>query len=223
MQHILTFLEQLEAHNTTERMHTHQPEYKQTKETLLHTAQTLIDQISIFDPTLGELYPQETIFRLAKDTRFSKDKSPYKTNMGIVIAPGGKKSIFPCYYLHLQPGNRSFLAWWVYHPEPDIQTVLRDHLLLNRTYLEHIISETHFLDTRGTIHGDAYKKIPRDYPLDHPAGDLFKQKDWLVTHPLSDNDILAPNFLEKTIQKFRLLTPYNQWLHSGILTHLHNT
>ena len=110
MHQILSFLEQLEAHNTTERMHAHQPEYKAAKQTLLSTAQFLIDQISTFDTTIGELYPPETIFRLAKDTRFSKDKSPYKTNMGIVIAPGGKKSIFPCYYLHLQPGNRSFLA-----------------------------------------------------------------------------------------------------------------
>jgi len=96
MHQILSFLEELEAHNTTERMHAHQPAYKAAKEKLLAVSQICIDKINTFDATIGELYPPETVFRLAKDTRFSKDKSPYKTNMGIVIAPGGKKSIFPC-------------------------------------------------------------------------------------------------------------------------------
>lgn len=72
------------------------------------------------------------------------------------------------------------------------------------------------------MHGDAYKKIPRGYPLDHPAGDLFKQKDRLVDRPLSDDEINAKDFLEKTIAQFCILTPFNNRLHEAIMSMLKN-
>lgn len=160
MKHLLNFLEQLEAHNTTERMHAHQPAYKQAKQTLTTLAQTCIDQIKTFDSTLGEIYPPETIFRLARDSRFSKDKSPYKTNMGIVIAPGGKKSIFPCYYIHLQPGNHSFLAAGLYRPEPNVQKAIRNRLVTHWKEFNDILSAKSFTTTRGEIEGESYKRVP---------------------------------------------------------------
>lgn len=216
MHTLLTFLEQLSAHNTTTWMHANQPAYQEAKQTLLAMAQTLINQIGAFDTTLGELYPAETVFRLAKDTRFSKDKSPYKTNFGIVIAPWGKKSIFPCYYVHLQPGNHSFLAAGLYRPESRIQKAVRDHLIHQRAKFHDIITQDVFVSTRWSIEGDAYKKMPPWYPADHPATDLIKQKDWLIHIPLSDKDVSSSSFLDKTIHSFAIACPFNQRLHEAI-------
>lgn len=222
MHTILSFLEQLEAHNTVERMHAHQPEYKAAKATLEQLAQTMIDQISSFDSTIGELYPAETIFRLAKDTRFSKDKSPYKTNMGIVIAPGGKKSIFPCYYIHLQPGNRSFLACGLYHPETKVQKAVRDHLVTDRKTFKTILESIAKNWQRWPLEWAQYKKVPAWFPKDHPASELLKHKDRLITTPLLDKDVLTESFVADTIKIFRIITPFNQWLHVAITTMIKN-
>lgn len=216
MHQILSFLEQLEAHNTVERMHAHQPEYKAAKTALEQLSQTMINQISAFDSTLGELYPAETIFRLAKDTRFSKDKSPYKTNMGIVIAPGGKKSIFPCYYIHLQPGNRSFLACGLYRPEPNVQKAVRDHLVVDRQGFEKILTTIVKTGQRWPLEGDQYKRVPAWYDKEHPATELIKHKDRLMHAPLLDKEIIDYWFTQQTIDMFKTICPFNQWLHTAI-------
>jgi uncharacterized protein (TIGR02453 family) len=148
MHSILSFLETLEANNTTERMHAHQPEYKTAKQAALDLAQYAIDQITLFDNSIDAIEPKETLFRQAKDIRFSKDKSPYKTNMGIVIAPGGKKSIFPCYYIHLQPGNRSFLAGGLHCPEANVQHAIREYLSTKHQSFTTIITNEHFKTIR---------------------------------------------------------------------------
>lgn len=223
MHAILSFLEQLEAHNTVERMHAHQPEYKAAKTALEQLAQTVIDQISTFDSTLGELYPAETIFRLAKDTRFSKDKSPYKTNMGIVIAPGGKKSIFPCYYIHLQPGNRSFLACWLYRPEPNVQKAVRDRLVIDRKTFESILASIAKTEQRWPLEGEQYKKAPVWYQKDHPAVELIKHKDRLMHAPLLDKEIMDPSFINETIARFHTIHPFNQRLHQSIVNMIKNS
>lgn len=215
MQQLLAFLEQLEANNSTERMHAHQPAYKQAKQTLLTLAQRYIDAISTFDHTLGELFPQETIFRLARDSRFSKDKSPYKTNMGIVIAPWGKKSIFPCYYIHLQPGNRSFLAAGLYHPEPKIQQRVRNHLVTHRSSFNQILGS--FPWERWPIEGGAYKKVPSWYDPTHPGIAYIKQKDRITHLPLTDKQVLSPWREEQTKKHFQFIFPLNQRLHSALL------
>jgi uncharacterized protein (TIGR02453 family) len=217
MHAILSFLEQLEAHNTVERMHAHQPEYKTAKTTLEQLAQTMIDQISSFDRTIGELYPAETIFRLAKDTRFSKDKSPYKTNMGIVIAPWGKKSIFPCYYIHLQPGNRSFLACWLYRPESNVQKAVRDRLVTDRQGFEKILTAIAKTWLRWPLEGDNYKRVPAWYDKEHPASELIKYKDRLITTPLLDKQINDPSFINETISCFHTIYLFNEWLHNAII------
>lgn len=217
MHSILSFLEQLEAHNTVERMHAHQPEYKAAKTALEQLSQTMINQISAFDSTIGELYPAETIFRLAKDTRFSKDKSPYKTNMGIVIAPGGKKSIFPCYYIHLQPGNRSFLACWLYRPEPNVQKAVRDRLVSDWNSFETILKSIEKTEQRWPLEGDQYKRVPAWYEKDHPASELIKHKDRLITTPLLDKKINDTSFIDETISCFHTIYPFNERLHQAII------
>jgi uncharacterized protein (TIGR02453 family) len=222
MHAILSFLEQLEAHNTVERMHAHQPEYKAAKTALEQLSQTMINQISVFDSTIGELYPAETIFRLAKDTRFSKDKSPYKTNMGIVIAPGGKKSIFPCYYIHLQPGNRSFLACWLYRPESNVQKAVRDRLVTERQGFEKILTTIAKTWQRWPLEGDHYKRVPAWYDKEHPASEILKHKDWLLHAPLLDKDVTDQWFTQKTIDSFKTITPFNQRLHAAINTMIIN-
>lgn len=222
MHAILSFLEQLEAHNTVERMHAHQPEYKAAKGTLEQLSQTMIDQISAFDSTIGELYPAETIFRLAKDTRFSKNKSPYKTNMGIVIAPWGKKSIFPCYYIHLQPGNRSFLACGLYHPEPNVQKAVRERLVADRKWFDTILQAVGKTGKRWPLEWNCYKKVPAWFDKEHPASEILKHKDWLLHAPLLDTAILDNWFAQKTVALFNIICPFNQWFWTAIKDMMRN-
>ena len=125
MKKILDFLETLEVNNTREWFHGHQEEYAAVRKQVLALAQTLIDEISTFFELPYDMKPGDCIFRINRDTRFSKDKTPYKINFGIEISQNGKRHGAPCFYLHIQPGNNSFLAGGLYMPDSKITEVIR--------------------------------------------------------------------------------------------------
>jgi uncharacterized protein (DUF2461 family) len=70
----------------------------------------VLEEAKVLNPILEDLELRDCIYRFNKDIRFSKDKKPYKENFGGILAYGGKKSWYPCFYFHLQPGNKSFIA-----------------------------------------------------------------------------------------------------------------
>jgi uncharacterized protein (TIGR02453 family) len=142
--------------------------------------------------------------------------------MGIVIAPWGKKSIFPCYYIHLQPGNRSFLACWLYRPEPNVQKAIRDRLVTDRQWFERILTTIAKTGQRWPLEGDHYKRVPAWYDKEHPASELLKHKDWLLHAPLLDKDVLDEWFAEKTVSLFNTICPFNQRLWAAIKDMMRN-
>ena len=111
----LSFLKKLSKNNNKEWFDKNRSVYEEAKAEVKFLIKDVIDRITEFDSTIAQLEPKDCMFRINRDIRFAKDKTPYKTNMGFMIAPGGKKSIKSCYYVHIEPGN-CFIAGGIWVP-----------------------------------------------------------------------------------------------------------
>ncbi len=212
MKPILSFLADLSQNNTREWMQAQKATYDEAKTIFEAFVTELLLESKIFDPSLDGLTPKDCIFRLHRDVRFSKDKSPYKTHFGAVLVEGGRKSPLPCYYLHLEPSN-SFLAGGVHQPEPALLKKLREEVDYNGAELSKIIDDSSFkaffegLDTQHKT-----STVPRGYDKNHPYAEWLKLKSWTVTHQLKDNDLSKKDLAKQVANGFRTMKPFNDWL-----------
>ena len=141
MKEVIDFFRRLHDDNTREWFDAHRAEWTRVKGRFADFTGQLIEGISSFDPTVRGLRPQDCTYRIARDTRFSNDKSPYKTHIGAYIAPKGKKSGFAGYYFHIEPCADSLvgcnlLSAGLYCPEPTVLRSVREEILDNGAEIE---------------------------------------------------------------------------------------
>ena len=124
MKSIILFLEALAKNNNRDWFNTNKKVYQESLESFRNFAADMLAGIVQFDPSLGDIEAKDTIFRIYKDVRFSKDKSPYKTHFGCWMAKGGRKSTDAGYYFHFEPGN-TFMAAGVWMPPKEQLDLIR--------------------------------------------------------------------------------------------------
>src|SRR5258707_9314496 len=130
MNHILTFLRSLSKNNNREWFEKNKTTYLQAKDAFDQFLETLLEELTKFEDGLAGLNPRKLGFRIYRDVRFSKDKRPYKINMGAGFSPGGKMMQEPGYYIHIEPG-KSFIAGGMYMPEPENLSKIRQEIDYN--------------------------------------------------------------------------------------------
>ncbi|WPP52194.1 DUF2461 domain-containing protein [Catalinimonas niigatensis] len=216
LQLVFSFLEELAQNNNKEWMDAHRKRYEQAKDEFKDLVTHLLGELSIIDEGLMGLTPKDCIFRVNRDIRFSKDKSPYKNNFGTHMSEGGKKSPNAGYYLHLQPNGESFIGGGMYHPDTDILSKVRQEIDYNASELKKIVSEADFTKYYGSIQGDQLKKAPKGYEADHPNIELLKLKDFIVIHKLSDEEVMHEHFKDRAIAMFKAMTPFVHYLNVAI-------
>ncbi|HEX7555351.1 MAG TPA: DUF2461 domain-containing protein, partial [Leptolinea sp.] len=155
--------------------------------------------------------PKDCIFRLNRDLRFTKDKTPYKPYMSAYIAPGGKKSRRLGYYVHLEPGN-SMLAGGLYDPDPQQLNAWRESVDHDPSLIRKIIAGDQFIQYFGQISGDRLKTIPRGYSKDHPDADLLQLKSITVVRKITDAQVTTKNFFEDSLDTFKAMKPFLEYL-----------
>lgn len=156
------------------------------------------------------------IFRIYKDVRFSKDKSPYKTNFGVAFSRK-KPELRGGYYIHIAP-NQSFVGGGFWAPEKEDMYRFRKELEMDDTPIRSIITEPTFQEYFKTIQGDdAVKIAPKGFDKNHPAMDLIKKKQWVVMRPFTDEQVMNESFLTETIKTFLAMRPWFDYM-SDVLT-----
>lgn len=178
----------------------------------------LLIQIAGFDPSIGHHSAKDCIFRIYRDVRFSKDKSPYKTHLGAHITAAAKKSEIHSragYYIHIGPGE-SMLAGGAYMPQGPWLKGIRNELAHNADDFRKIINSENFKKYFGTIEGEKLKTAPRDFPKDHPEIELLKYKSFLATHRLKDAEVTSQGFLKRATDTFKALYPFDQFLNDAL-------
>lgn len=212
---VVEFLQALKENNNRDWFNDHKMEYEAARKEVEQLVDFLIHEIGEFDSIFGNVTAKETLFRIYRDIRFSKDKTPYKTSMGSYIAPSGRKSMYAGYYLHIEPGN-SFLAGGAYRPPADKLKLIRTEIVYNsRSFLQLIQSED-FIKNFDRLQGAQLKRPPVGFPADFEHMDLLKYKDFTVFHPVDDASLMLPGFPEKAIQLFKKMKPLNDFLNHAM-------
>jgi uncharacterized protein (TIGR02453 family) len=213
---IIPFLRELSQNNHREWFETHRKEYELAKTELLELVSGLIGEIATFDQTIQHLDPKKCIFRINRDVRFSKDKSPYKQYMSAFFSKDGKSSQFGGYYIHFEPEN-CFVGGGVYSPPPEVQQAIRREIYFNSTEFVDIIERESFKKTFGTLQYDKYFRVPKGFPADFEFGELLKYKHYVASCPLPDNIVQNSDIQQFAVGIFKKLYPLNQFLNCAIM------
>ncbi len=197
-------------------MDAHRNRYQTARQHFIDLVGHILGELSIDDESLRGLNPKDCIFRINRDIRFSKNKSPYKNNFGAAMAEGGKKTDQALYYLHLQPNDESFIAGGIYQPPSPVLAKVRQEIDYNASELKAITDVPEFKQNFGAIQGDALKRAPKGYDPDHPNIELLKLKSYLVMRKLTDNEVTNKQFPAQAATVFQSMQPFLNYLNVAV-------
>jgi uncharacterized protein (TIGR02453 family) len=204
----LDFLKKLKKNNKKEWFDKNRSSYDVAKENIETYIQDVLVKMAKFEPAVSSLVARKCMFRINRDIRFSNDKSPYKTNFGASINPGGKMSGSPGYYIHLEPGH-SFLAGGIYMPEAPILAAVRQEIDYDLKGFNAILNNKNFKKTFGGLSAEgSLVRPPKGYEESNPAIVHLKNKHFIVVQNLPDTVVLSKNLLKTTISTFETMAPF---------------
>ena len=215
MKDILTFLTLLKENNNREWFNDNKYLYENAKGKFEGFVNILIPKIKEFDNEIDVTSAKECTYRIYRDVRFSKNKEPYKPNMGAYISKGGKKSKYAGYYFHIET-NASFAGGGIYRPQPKILKAVRNNIFEDASKIKDLISKKEFKETFPEMYGEKLKTAPRGFPKDFQDIDLLNYKSYVVVKNLTNQEILSKTVLDDLIKVFKTQKPFNDYLNSII-------
>ena len=214
---IFHYLQELSENNNREWYHLHKAEYKEANAQFEALIQELIFELGKQDESVLHLVPKDLTFKLVRDTRFSRDKSPYNPSFRAHIGPMGKLPVPVGYYLMIKPGNGSFLGGGLFADMfKDATAKVRDYITKNPGQWEEIIRDEEFRNY-FTVQGTALKNVPAGYDKEHPQAEFLKYKSWYLEYPVDDESLLnIETFLPQMIKIFEAMKPFNDYLNKAL-------
>ncbi|WP_294265690.1 DUF2461 domain-containing protein [Chryseobacterium endophyticum] len=213
---VFGFLKKLSQNNNREWFSEHKNLYVESQQNVIAFLESIITKMSGFDEELAKIDAKKALFRIYRDTRFSKDKIPYKTNFGASLGMG-KGSQKGGYYLHLEPG-KSFIAGGIYMPESSVLKELRKEISLYSEEFLAIINNNDFKKHFPEMdQEDKLKKIPQGFEKDDPMAEYLKLKNFIVVYDLKDEEVLDKNAVKNLTNIFKLMKPLNDFLNAPLM------
>lgn len=217
VEHILKFLKDLSRHNDREWFEKNKSRYVEAKAGFEEVVANVLGELVKFDGGLAGLNPKKLPFRIYRDVRFSKDKRPYKTNMGAGFSPNGRLVQEPGYYLHFEPGNKSFVAGGIYQPDAENLAKVRQEIDYNAKDLRRIVTAKKFRKLFTDFDDfDKLKTAPKGYPKDHPEIEWLKLKSFIVSTPFTDKEVADKKFTTRVAGVCREIKPLNDFIREAI-------
>lgn len=204
----LHFLKSLKKNNNKDWFNQNREKYTAAKTDFENFITILLQEMVSFDPDLKDLEVKNCMFRINRDVRFSKDKTPYKANMSAYFNKGGKKSVYAGYYFHLQPGGNSFAGGGLWTPAAIELKKLRQEIDYCFPEFTQILNSPAFKMNYGELEKDQLLvNVPRGYSKENPAADLLKLKSFVASKNISDKALLLPDLPHEIAEAFKVLTP----------------
>ncbi|OWK97903.1 TIGR02453 family protein [Kaistella haifensis DSM 19056] len=212
----LHFLKNLSKNNNREWFTENKDQYIAAHQNVLNMVENLIEKIGAFDEEIMKIDAKKSLYRIYRDVRFSKDKSPYKTNFGAGLGMG-KGNKISGYYLHIEPG-KSFLAGGVYQPEPSVLKEIRKEISMNAKEFQEILQQDDFRNNfRGLSVEGKLQRVPNGFDKDDPMAEFLKLKNLIVVHPISDDALMQENATKNMAKIFQSMKPLNDFLSAPFL------
>lgn len=209
---LLEYLRDLSANNNREWFADNKSTYQNALDDFKGFTTELVNQMSFHDEIEGG---KAKVYRIYRDVRFSKDKTPYKRNFSAAMQREGKLRRGE-YYLHLEPGA-SMIGGGFWKPEKEDLLRIRKDIASDDQEMRRIIADPTFKELFGTLNGEKLKTAPRDFPKDHPAVDLLRYKSFILIRNFTDAEVLADNFLEEAVRTFKGMRPFLDYM-TDVLT-----
>lgn len=219
MREVVDFLRRLHDHNNRSWFEAHKAEWLQLQERVHIFAEGLIEGIAAFDPAVRGLSVKDCTYRIYRDIRFSPDKSPYKTWLGIFIAPHGKKAGYAGYYFHLE-GDPSdglteghLLFAGLHLPHPTVLRSVREEILDNGAEFEENIRRAKGFELDRS---EMLRRTPAGFPTGTAVDEWLRLKEVALCRTFGDDFLCGGDLLERTLAEFRKTTPFVQQLNRAV-------
>ncbi len=209
-----TFFNKLKKNNNREWFTEHKSEFKAVEAEVKSAYSELNDMLNTHD-----VIDKMKIFRIYRDVRFSKDKTPYKTHFGGSYHRK-KPELRGGYYLHIAPGNESFIATGFWEPNKDDLYRIRKEFEMDDSEIRSIINDKAFKSIWGDFVGDELKTAPKGFDKEHPAIDLIRRKQYIFTKNYTDRQVLDKDFLNEVNTAFVAIRPYFDYMSDVLTTNL---
>lgn len=213
LQLVLGFLSGLKENNNKPWFEAHRSDYQNARQVFERFIDALIDQFRVSDHLAG-LSARDCIPRIYRDIRFSRDKSPYKTNLGAMIAPGGWNAGSQGYYVSIEPHGLSIVAGGLHNPSPDQLELFRQAISRDARPIKELTRANRFIELFGSISGERLKTAPKGYDRAHPEIGLLQLKQITAVHHFEDRQVLAGDFSDQVILTCRAMKPFLSYLSS---------
>lgn len=201
----LTFLSDLARHNERPWFEANKDRFLAAQENVRGFVDALIGRMRQHD-RISTASGRESLMRIYRDLRFSKDPSPYHARFA-----GGISRVKPelrgGYFFHFQPG-RSYIACGFFGPAPNDLKRIRTDILHDHGTWERLLSSPRIRRGFGELTGEQLRTAPKGYPKEHPAIGLLRRKQFLLRHALSDTDVLSPDLLYEVDRLYRSVRPW---------------
>lgn len=215
----IKFLKDLKKNNNKPWFDAHRPVYEAAKKDYEQFIQQVIDKHGKKDASIKDLTPKECMFRINRDVRFSKDKSPYKTNFGAFIVRGGKKSPLAGYYFHCSPGE-AFVGGGLWMPMPADLKKVRQEIDYCFDEFKKIVGSKKFKTVYGDIDRSAeytLSRLPKDFEKGNPAEEYLKMKSYVGTHRINDKDLTDKTLIKTIGDAFDALQPMIEFINRAMV------
>ena len=221
MKTVLQFLRDLAQHNDRAWFNEHKERYLAVQQRWNEFCESLIGEMGAFDPDIARLTLRDCTYRIYRDTRFSPDKSPYKTHFGVFLAPGGKKSMHAGYYFHVGTGESNeypqghMLAAGNYCYEPKAIQILREDISDGwESFQNEVLAVA---DPRFVVDQEgALKRVPKGYAPDAPYADWMRLKSYCLVMNVDDDFITQPDLAKRVADLFRTTKPFNDYINRAV-------
>ena len=210
---IFTFYKDLDKNNNREWFESHKPRFK-----ALESEVKDFNEIVKFGLEETDDIEKVKMFRIYRDVRFSKNKTPYKTHFGVSFLRK-KPNLRGSYYMHLAPQN-SFIASGFWNPNPMDLLRIRKDLEMDAQELRDVITDFTFKKVWGELQGDVVKTSPKGFNIDHPNIDLIRHKQFLFIKRFDDKSVLSSDFQEEVIKSFSAIRPFFDLMTNVLTTDL---
>jgi uncharacterized protein (TIGR02453 family) len=210
------FLNGIKKNNNKPWFEKNKPLYEEIKHGMIGFMADLIKEVSKFDRSVAGADAKKSVMRIYRDIRFSKDKSPYKTNIGAGISIDPKMGSTAGYYVHLQPGS-SFLGGGIWMPDAPMLSKIRQEIDYNFTGFKKIVESSSFKKTFGQLdQSEKLTRPPKNYSPENPAIHYLMLKSFTCGTAIADADVLSDKFLKKAIAVFKEMQPLIHFLNGAV-------
>jgi uncharacterized protein (TIGR02453 family) len=213
----ISFMREIAINNNKPWFDEHKAEYLAAKADFEELVAEVLIVMGNMDPVYKDISAKECVMRIFRDVRFSKDKTPYKTNFGAGFSSGGKNFPGAGYYLHIQPGGNSFGGGGMWQPESAQLKAIRQEIDYNFEEFSKIVNDSQFKNFFGQIEGDKLVKVPKGYTEDNKAIEYLRLKSFTVGSNITDAALSQKGLVKKITDAFIAMKPFVDFLNRAVV------